>query len=114
MARLGEQIFGDLAVWSSGSMSLSVFISPALAHAPQDRLPKSDTVAPKIGQYGPAQADMIASQDADLRVWVELRGFEPLTPSMLTQCSAGQTGQVTASAQVSGLRTVTITASDAT
>src|SRR6266496_3982988 len=44
-------------------------ISPALAHAPQDRLPKSDTVAPRIGQYGPAQADMIASQSADLTLW---------------------------------------------
>jgi hypothetical protein len=104
---------GDLAVWPSRSTSLSVLISPALAHALQDRLPKSDTVAPKIGQYGPAQADMIASQSADLRVWVELRGFEPLTPSMRIQCSTGQTGQVTAFAQVSGLRTVTMTASEA-
>jgi hypothetical protein len=47
------------------------------------------------------------------RFWVELRGFEPLTPSMRAQCSTGQTGQVTASAQVSGLRAVTLTASDA-
>jgi hypothetical protein len=44
---------------------------------------------------------------------VEPRGFEPLTPSMRTQCATGQTGQVTASAQVSGLRTVTITAPEA-
>jgi hypothetical protein len=44
---------------------------------------------------------------------VELRGFEPLTPSMRTQCSTGPTSQITASAQVSGLRTATITASDA-
>ena len=50
---------------------------------------------------------------SDLRVWVELRGFEPLTPSMRIQCATGQTGQVTTSAQVSGLRTVTITASEA-
>ncbi len=50
---------------------------------------------------------------SDLLVWVELRGFEPLTPSMRIQCSTGQTGQVTASAQVSDLRTVTITASEA-
>ena len=49
----------------------------------------------------------------DLLVWVELRGFEPLTPSMRIRCSTGQTGQVTASAQVSGLRTVTIAASEA-
>jgi hypothetical protein len=79
----------------------------------QDRLPKSDTVAPKIGQYGPAQANMIASQGADLRVCVELRGFEPLTPSMRTQRASGQTAQVTAFAQVSGLHRVTITASEA-
>ena len=44
---------------------------------------------------------------------VELRGFELLTPSMRTQCATGQTGQVTASAQVSGLRTATVTASEA-
>src|SRR3981081_3888815 len=25
----------------------------------------------------------------DLRVWVELRGFEPLTPSMRTRCATG-------------------------
>src|SRR5215472_2180647 len=47
----------------------------------QDRLPKSDTVAPSIRQYGLVQDNMIASRGADLRVWVELRGFEPLTPS---------------------------------
>jgi len=44
---------------------------------------------------------------------VELRGFEPLTPSMRTQCATGQTAKVTAFAQVSDLRAVTITASDA-
>ncbi len=26
---------------------------------------------------------------SDLRVWVELRGFEPLTPSMRTRCATG-------------------------
>ena len=55
----------------------------------QDRLLESDTVAPRIGQYGPRQANMIASQGADLRFWVELRGFEPLTPSMRTRCATG-------------------------
>ena len=33
---------------------------------PQDRLPKSDTATPRIGQNGPAQAKMIARQNADL------------------------------------------------
>src|SRR5215469_12431809 len=33
-----------------------------------------------IGQNGPGRADVAARQSADLRVWVELRGFEPLTP----------------------------------
>ena len=28
-------------------------------------------------------------QGADLRAWVELRGFEPLTPSMRTRCATG-------------------------
>jgi len=44
---------------------------------------------------------------------VELRGFEPLTPSMRTQRATGQTAQVTVFAQVSDLRRVTITASEA-
>jgi hypothetical protein len=26
---------------------------------------------------------------SDLLVWVELRGFEPLTPSMRTRCATG-------------------------
>jgi hypothetical protein len=78
---------------------------------------KSDTVAPRIGQYGPAQANMIASQSADLRVWVELRvelrGFEPLTPSMRTKRAVSRTGQVTVFAQFSDLRKDTITAFEA-
>jgi hypothetical protein len=56
----------------------------------------------KAGDHGP-----------DLQLWVELRGFEPLTPSMRIRCSTGQTGPVPASAQVSDLRTGTITASEA-
>jgi hypothetical protein len=70
--------------WPSRSTSLSVFISPALAHTLQDRL-QNRTV--KIGHrrsqnrtIRTAQASMIACQGADQRVWVELRGFEPLTP----------------------------------
>jgi hypothetical protein len=49
---------------------------------------------------------------SDLQLWVELRGFEPLTPSMRTQCSTGQTRKVAAFAQVSDLNKDTITASD--
>ena len=69
-----------------------------------------------VGAHGQMIFSMIIKSEdhaSDLRVWVELRGFEPLTPSMRIQCSTGQTGQVTASAQVSGLCTVTITASEA-
>ena len=43
---------------------------------------------------------------------VELRGFEPLTPSMRTECATAQTGLVAASVQVSGLHKDTITASE--
>jgi hypothetical protein len=50
---------------------------------------------------------------SDLLVWVELRGFEPLTPSMRTQGATGQTAQVTVFAQVSGLHRVTIIAFEA-
>lgn len=44
----------------------------------QNRTP----AAPRIRQNGPRQASTSARQSADLRVCVELRGFEPLTPSM--------------------------------
>ena len=50
---------------------------------------------------------------ADLRVWVELRGFEPPTPSMRTERATGRMGQATAFAEVSGLLKDTITASEA-
>ena len=63
------------------------------------------------GQDG--QPKIAAEKRCYLQLCVELRGFEPLTPSMRTQRSGGHKGQVTASAQVSGLRTVTIAASDA-
>ena len=56
---------------------------------PQDRLPKSDTAAPRIRQNGPMRADLPTRQRADLQVCVELRGFEPLTPSMRTRCATG-------------------------
>jgi hypothetical protein len=49
---------------------------------------------------------------ADLRLWVELRGFEPLTPSMRTKRAVGRTGQVTVFAQLSDLRKETIAASE--
>jgi len=39
---------------------------------------------PESGKTG-LQASVPARQGADLRVWVELRGFEPLTPSMRTR-----------------------------
>jgi hypothetical protein len=45
--------------------------------------------------------------------WVELRGFEPLTPSMRTERAVGQKPQVTAFVQFTGLRKDTITASEA-
>jgi hypothetical protein len=45
--------------------------------------------------------------------WVELRGFEPLTPSMRTKRAVSRTGQVTVFAQFSDLRKDTITASEA-
>jgi hypothetical protein len=50
---------------------------------------------------------------SDLLVWVELRGFEPLTPSMRTERAVSQTGKVGALAEFSDLRKNTITASDA-
>jgi hypothetical protein len=49
---------------------------------------------------------------SDLLVWVELRGFEPLTPSMRTKRAVSRTSQVTVFAQFSDLRKDTITASE--
>jgi hypothetical protein len=46
----------------------------------QDRLPKSGTATLGIGQNGQAQADVVARQCTDLRVCVELRGFETPDP----------------------------------
>jgi hypothetical protein len=53
-----------------------------------------------------------ARRPSDLQVWVELRGFEPLTPSMRTKRAVSRTGQVTVFAQLNGLRKDTITASE--
>ena len=58
----------------------------------QDRVPKSDTAPPRIGRNGLAQAHMTTWQGADLRVCVELRAFEPLTPSMRTSAVAVNAG----------------------
>jgi len=54
--------------------------------APKNRTPP----LPESGQNGPRQANVPACQGADLRVCVELRGFEPLTFSMRTEYSGEQ------------------------
>jgi len=71
----------------------------------------STTAEPRSNDLGTTVSDSLRA--ADLHFLVELRGFEPLTPSMRTQCATGQTAQVTVFAQVSDLRRVTITASEA-
>lgn len=61
-----------------------------------------------------AAVELFEDEDfVEVRDLAEATGFEPLTPSMRTQRTTGQTAQVTASAQVSGLRRLTITASEA-
>jgi hypothetical protein len=67
---------------------------------------------PESGQNGPRQANVPACQGADLRVYVELRGFEPLTPSMRTEYSGKQTCWLRAFLHVKALSTATITAPD--
>ncbi len=54
------------------------------------------------------------SQRSDLRFWVELRGFEPLTPSMRTERAAQQIPSCSTLPQVSGRFLARITASDRT
>src|SRR5258707_2914802 len=76
---------------------------------PQDRLPESDTAAPRIGANGPAHASMTLCQDADLRVCVELRGFEPPTPSMRTERTSVRLCWQEASANVSGRSSIRLT-----
>src|SRR6266702_5467246 len=51
---------------------------------------------------------------SDLRFWVELRGFEPLTPSMRTERAAQQSPSCPTLPQVSGRFPARITASDRT
>ena len=82
--------------------------------ATQDRLPKSDIAAPGIGQNGPAQAHSAAGQNADLRVCVELRGFEPLTPSMRTERIVSQSCRCRTFLHVRDFQLGTVTASDRT
>src|SRR5215472_13897893 len=62
----------------------------------QDRLPKSDIPAPRIGQYGPTQAHMVARQIADLRLLVGVAGFEPAASSSRTERSGEQNRCLTA------------------
>jgi hypothetical protein len=45
------------------------------------------TVEPRSTILDAIQQDKIWAPD--LQVWVELRGFEPLTPSMRTRCATG-------------------------
>ena len=70
--------------------------------------PESPTRGTRVGRVRRA-SDLV--KDHDRRV--ELRGFEPLTPSMRTRRATGQTGRVTGSAQVRDLHKLTITASEA-
>jgi hypothetical protein len=78
--------------------------APAARLGPTLTAPEAD---PVCGSYLPKHslATLAGERMGGEYVWV--------SPTMRIQCSTGQTGQVTASAQVSGLRTVTITASEA-
>ena len=55
---------------------------------------------------------MTTCQSADLRVYVELRGFEPLTPSMRTEYAGRQGPCYAAFLQVREVWPGTLTASD--
>ena len=55
---------------------------------------------------------MTTCQSADLRVYVELRGFEPLTPSMRTERAPRQSRCYTTFLHVRSIEPGTLTASD--
>ena len=44
---------------------------------------------PRQGRGQDGQPKIAAKERCYLRFWVELRGFEPLTPSMRTRCATG-------------------------
>jgi len=73
--------------------------------------PKHSKGPTQPARVGPVRraSDLVRHHDQR----VELRGFEPLTPSMRTECATSQTGQIAAFAQFSGLRKDTIIASEA-
>jgi hypothetical protein len=54
---------------------------------------RSDTLAVEDAASGVTLADLLASshavQSASKAAMVDLRGFEPLTPSMRTRCATG-------------------------
>ena len=95
---------------ATGELLRDLTLDPTRDYQPTGRPPGHNQKHPGPNE-GSGVLDLLRDQRVELRV--ELRGFEPLTPSMRTQCSTGQTGQVTVSAQVSGLRTATLTASGA-
>ena len=75
---------------SEGLTTSRQYTTPSNLSGPleQERLPKSDIPAPKIGQYGPTQAYIVASQIADLRLLVGVAGFEPAASSSRTKRAA--------------------------
>ena len=94
----GAESAGRVAAEAPTSLSV---ISLALAHAREPFLgvradpasrsaPKADTAAPRIGQYGPVQANLTESRGADLRLLVGVAGFEPAASSSPTRGAAGR------------------------
>src|ERR1035438_9434245 len=78
----------------SDQPSADVAVRAAASHSrvlrPEPRLLGRHTLSLRLGStMAPTSSDENSKSDTDLQFRVELRGFEPLTPSMRTRCATG-------------------------
>src|ERR1035438_7024283 len=79
---------------TSEQPSADVAVRAAASHSrvlrPEPRLLGRHTLSLRLGStMAPTSSDENSKSDTDLQFRVELRGFEPLTPSMRTRCATG-------------------------
>src|ERR1035438_8052858 len=79
---------------TSEQPSADVAVRAAASHSrvlrPEPRLLGRHTLSLRLGStMAPTSSDENSKSDTDLQFRVDLRGFEPLTPSMRTRCATG-------------------------
>jgi hypothetical protein len=77
-----------------------------------DRLPNRTPSLPESGKTDQRKPIWAHVKALTCGFWVELRGFEPLTPSMRTECAGEQNRCLMTLLQVRAIQTATITAPD--